>query len=106
MAATKDEVEALLREYRNNKPRSAEPGVFTGSISKNAREWLITLRVTQHYMICLKKNKILTFSLLLKAGAKLFFNNIPEHECKSWNNIKECFKATYLDSNNGSFRRG
>ena len=62
MAATKDEVEALLREYRNNKPRSAEPGVFTDSISKNAREWLITLRVTQHYMICLKKNNINIFS--------------------------------------------
>ena len=35
MAATKDKVEALLREYRKNKLRSAEPGVFTGSISKN-----------------------------------------------------------------------
>ena len=76
MAATKDEVEALLGEYRKNKPRSY-------AVLNDLSE----------------KDKILTFSLLLKAGAKLFFNNIPEHECKSWNNIKECFKVTYLDSN-------
>ena len=99
MAATKDEVEALLREYRNNKPRSAEPGVFTGGISENAREWLNNFESYASLNDLSEKDKILTFSLLLKAGAKLFFNNIPEHECKSWNNIKECFKATYLDSN-------
>ena len=99
MAATKDEVEALLREYIKNKPRSAEPGVFTGGISVNAREWLNNFESYAALNDLSEKDKILTFFLLLKAGAKLFFNNIPEHDCKSWNNIKECFKTTYLDSN-------
>ena len=90
----------FLREYRKNKPRSAEPGVFTGSISENAREWLSNCESYAALNELSEKDKILTFSLLLKAGAKLFFlNSIPEQECKSWNNIKGCFKATYLDSN-------
>ena len=96
MAATKDEVEVLLRK---DKPKSAEPGVFTGSISENAREWLNNFESYVVLNDLSEKDTILTFSLLLKTGARLFFNNIPEHECKSWNNIKECFKTTYLDSN-------
>ena len=99
MAATKDEVEALPREYRKNKPRSAEPRVFTGGISENAREWLNNFESYAAFNDLAEKDKILTFSLLLKAGAKLLCNNILAHECKSWNNIKECFKSTYLDSN-------
>ena len=72
MAATKDEVEALLIEYRKNKPRSAEPGVFTGGISENAREWLSNFESYAALNDLSEKDKILTFSLLLKAGAKLF----------------------------------
>ena len=73
MAATKDEVESLLREYRTNKPMSAEPGVFTCSISENAREWLNNFESYAALNDLSEKDKILTFSLLLKAGAKLFF---------------------------------
>ena len=70
MAAIKDEVKVLLRK---DKPRSAEPGVFTGSISENAREWLNNFESYAALNDLSEKEKILTFSLLLKTGAKLFF---------------------------------
>ena len=72
MAATKVVVEALFKEYRRNKPMSAEPGVFTGSISDNAREWLNNFESYAALNDLSEIDTILTFSLLLKAGAKLF----------------------------------
>ena len=98
--ATKIEVEELFKMYRKEMTRGTEPGIFTGRISENAREWIHNFESYCELNNINEEAKILTFSLLVKYGAKSLFNSLSDNERKSWDTIKAKFTTTYMENNN------
>ena len=98
--ATQIEVEELFKLYRKQMTRGTEPVIFTGRISENARQWIVNFESYCELNNIDEEPKILTFSLLVKSGAKSLFNSLSDNERKSWDTIKAKFTTTYMENNN------
>lgn len=97
--ATKIEIEDLLRKHKQRTTKLNEPVIFNGRVSENPREWMNNFESYCKLNNIENEERILTFSLLIRAGAKNWFNNLKPDDRSNWETIKDKFKIAYLDAN-------
>jgi len=96
MAATKDDIEDLLKNMDNRKISAFQPVVFSGQSSESALDFLNQFENYSKLSGLKGDEKIVGFNLLLRGLAKCWFEGLSPQEKTDFDIIKNKFRETYL----------
>ncbi len=98
MAATKQDVEELLKSHSKSK-RCFEPNDFSGKSSENARDFLSSFVNYCTLNNIEGKERILTFEMCLQGAAKCWYLTLKEAVKTDFDKISEEFTKNFLQNN-------
>ena len=96
MAATKDDIEKLLKNVDSRKISSFQPVAFSGQTNESAQDFLNQFENYAKLSGLKGEDQIVVFNLLLRGLAKFWFQGLSAQDKATFDTIKDKFKETYL----------
>ena len=96
MAATKDDIEKLLKNVDSRKISSFQPAAFSGQTNESAQDFLNQFENYAKLSGLKGEDQIVVFNLLLRGLAKFWFQGLSAQDKATFDTIKDKFKETYL----------